>query len=147
MRLWSIDPVYLDPVWLIALWREWLLAKKVLEWKTKWYINHPQLIRFKNTNNATILINNYLYFVFLEAKNRWYNFDLNKIKHYPDFTIRIKITIWQINFEFNHLQNKLKIRNFDKYKENLQIKNIKTNWLFEIDFSNENIELWEKLKF
>ncbi|MEM4913878.1 MAG: pyrimidine dimer DNA glycosylase/endonuclease V, partial [Desulfurococcaceae archaeon] len=47
MRLWSIHPKYLDRVGLIALWREGLLAQKVLEGKTRGYVNHPQLIRFK----------------------------------------------------------------------------------------------------
>ncbi|MEM2443473.1 MAG: pyrimidine dimer DNA glycosylase/endonuclease V, partial [Candidatus Bathyarchaeia archaeon] len=31
MRLWSIHPKYLDARGLVALWREGLLAKKVLE--------------------------------------------------------------------------------------------------------------------
>ena len=47
MRLWSIHPQYLDAVGLVALWREGLLAQKVLVGKTKGYKNHPQLERFK----------------------------------------------------------------------------------------------------
>jgi len=34
MRLWSIHPKYLDSKGLVTLWREGLLAKKVLENKT-----------------------------------------------------------------------------------------------------------------
>ena len=49
MRIWSLHPGYLDAKGLVALWRETLLAKNVLEGKTKGYKNHPQLIRFKNT--------------------------------------------------------------------------------------------------
>jgi len=47
MRLWSIHPKYLDAKGLVALWREYLLAQKVLEGKTTGYTNHPQLLRFK----------------------------------------------------------------------------------------------------
>ena len=47
MRLWTIHPKYLDVKGLVALWREGLLAQKVLSGKTKGYRNHPQLIRFK----------------------------------------------------------------------------------------------------
>ena len=41
MRLWSLSPKYLDRQGLLAVWREALLAKKVLEGKTKGYKNHP----------------------------------------------------------------------------------------------------------
>ncbi|WP_258032691.1 pyrimidine dimer DNA glycosylase/endonuclease V [Campylobacter concisus] len=46
MRLWTINFKYLDAKGLVALWREALLAKHVLEVLTKGYINHPQLISF-----------------------------------------------------------------------------------------------------
>jgi hypothetical protein len=48
MRIWSLHPQYLDAKGLVALWRETLLAQKVLLGETKGYRNHPQLIRFKN---------------------------------------------------------------------------------------------------
>jgi hypothetical protein len=41
MRLWSLHPKYLDSKGLVALWREALLAKAVLNEKTKGYKNHP----------------------------------------------------------------------------------------------------------
>lgn len=43
MKLWSIHPKYLDAKCLVALWREGLLAKKVLEDCVRVYTNHPQL--------------------------------------------------------------------------------------------------------
>jgi hypothetical protein len=49
MRLWSLHPSYLDGKGLAALWREGLLAKKVLENETKGYKNHPQLISSMKT--------------------------------------------------------------------------------------------------
>jgi len=47
MRLWSLHPKYLDRQGLLAVWREGLLARKVLEGKTRGYRNHPQLVRFR----------------------------------------------------------------------------------------------------
>jgi hypothetical protein len=46
MRLWSLHPRYLDAKGLVALWREGLLAQKVLAGLTKGYRHHPQLTRF-----------------------------------------------------------------------------------------------------
>ena len=43
MRLWSLHPSLMDTKGLVALWRESLLAKNVLENKIKGYKNHPQL--------------------------------------------------------------------------------------------------------
>jgi hypothetical protein len=60
MRIWSIHPKYLDAKDLVALWRETILAKNVLEEKTNGYKNHPQLIRFKNSANPLQGINQYL---------------------------------------------------------------------------------------
>lgn len=40
MRLWTLHPKYLDAAGLVALWREALLAQKVLRGETKGY-KHP----------------------------------------------------------------------------------------------------------
>ena len=37
MRLWTLHPKYLDPQGLVALWREALLARAVLQGKTRGY--------------------------------------------------------------------------------------------------------------
>lgn len=47
MRLWSVHPKYLDVRGLVALWREGLLAQAVLRGRTKGYLHHPQLERFR----------------------------------------------------------------------------------------------------
>ena len=75
MRLWSIHPKYLDAKGLVALWREGLLAQNVLLGNTKGYKNHPQLIRFKNSENPYGAIAEYLRYVVNEADNRGYNFN------------------------------------------------------------------------
>jgi len=77
------------------LWRESLLAKKVLENKTKGYRNHPQLNRFKSCNDPVNAINYYLSEIHKEALKRNFNFDKNKI----DWKIKkqqIKVTTGQI---------------------------------------------------
>ena len=79
MRIWSLHPKYLDAKGLVALWRETLLAKHVLEGKTKGYKNHPQLQRFKKAKYPLELINQYLSEVYHEALNRNYNFDNEKL--------------------------------------------------------------------
>ena len=68
MRIWSLHPKYLDTKGLVALWRETLLAKQVLQNKTKGYRNHPQLNRFKNHSEPLEAINYYLSIVFKEAE-------------------------------------------------------------------------------
>ena len=70
MRLWSLHPKYLDKLGLLGLWRESLLAQKVLLGKTRGYRNHPQLIRFKRTSDPILYIGTYLYYVYLEGKGR-----------------------------------------------------------------------------
>ena len=107
MRLWSLHPQYLDQKRLCALWREGLLARKVLEGKTKGYKNHPQLIRFKLQEGPVKSIDEYLYWVYFEATNRGYNFNLNKIGKVISHEITMKVTSGQVAFESVHLGRKL----------------------------------------
>jgi len=107
MRLWSISPKYLDRQGLLAVWREGLLAKHVLEGKTKGYKNHPQLIRFKDSKDALAYINNYLLTIYKEAENRGYKFSLNKLDGLKKISNHIRVSTSQVTYEFNHLLNKL----------------------------------------
>ena len=147
MRIWSICPSYLDAKGLVALWRETLLAKKVLEGKTLGYKNHSQLIRFKQTENPIDYINFYLYQVFLEAGKRNYSFSKEKF----DYNIRLKklkkifVNDKQINFEFSHLLSKLNQRDKKKF---LQLKKVNSeNILIHSLFEKKKgeIEVWEKI--
>ena len=110
MRIWSLHPKYLDTKGLVALWREALLAKKVLEGSTNGYKNHPQLDRFKSSKFSLEIINQYLSEVFREAQLR--NFSFNKSKIDWDFEQHnLSVTNEQLKFERNHLLKKLKKRN------------------------------------
>jgi len=145
MRLWSIHPKYLDKAGLVALWREGLLAKKVLEGKTKGYKNHPQLQRFKEFKNPLLAINSYLYFVWLEAKKRGYNFRKKKISSKRIISGEIPVTKGQLKFEFSHLWKKLEKR--DKIKlEEIKKEGEKVPQVNPVFYIIEGeIEKWEKI--
>ncbi len=144
MRLWSIDLMYLDSKGLVALWREGLLAQNVLHDKTKGYKNHPQLVRFKNTPNPQLSIAEYLHSVVDEADKRGYNFDRNKIINYGGVSLRIEVTVGQIEYEFNHLLNKLKTRAPKRYEKLKLLKEIRLHPIFtKVD---GDIEEWEVIR-
>lgn len=141
MRLWSLHPRYLDQKGLIALWRESLLAQKVILGKTKGYKKHPQLERFINTSNPVGSIASYLSEIYKESQNRGFRFDGEKINK-KRAKKKIKVTRGQLEFELDHLKRKLKNRDEKKYKEIMMIKNPETNPIFKV--SKGDIERWEK---
>ncbi|HPL01539.1 MAG TPA: pyrimidine dimer DNA glycosylase/endonuclease V [bacterium] len=143
MRLWSLHPKYLDRVGLVALWREGLLARKVLEGKTKGYKKHPQLERFSNYPNKIKAIDSYLFHVYKEAFARNYSFDLSKIQDFEE-DIKIPISFGQIRYEFSHLQKKLKDRDRKKYLHNQSMSENLANEIFTINKDILSPESWEK---
>jgi len=143
MRLWSIHPKYLDRVGLVALWREALLAKAVIEGKTKGYKKHPQLERFRKSRNPVNSINSYLLSIYEEGAKRGYKFDKSKIgKKFSDEKIPVKKG--QVEYEFYHLKNKLRFRSPEKFHSLLEIKNVETNRIFYV--VDGGVESWEKVK-
>lgn len=140
MRIWSLHPKYLDSKGLVALWRETLLAKNVLEGNTKGYKYHPQLQRFKASAIPLDSIHFYLKHVWLEAKNRDYNFDENKFSE-PRDAVKIGVSRGQLNYEREHLLAKLDIRDQLKFKELSTQHEIETHPLFFL-YEGE-IESWE----
>lgn len=142
MRIWSIHPKYLDTKGLLALWRETLLAKHVLEGKSKGYTMHPQLDRFKKSDKPLESINQYLSIIYQDAEKRGYNFNKDKINW--DFVkTKIKVTTGQLDFEKMHLLNKLKTRDLMKYKQLRENKKIDVHPMFEV--VEGSIEHWEKI--
>ena len=142
MRIWSIHPKYLDSKGLVALWRETLLAKNVLENKTKGYKNHPQLNRFRKSKNAIDCVDQYLWEVYKEAERRNYNFNKSKISQ--NFTsAALTVTTGQLDFEIQHLKAKLKLRDLGKLKELIAVKKIESHPLFKV--VEGQIESWEKI--
>ncbi len=139
-----MHPKYLDRKGLLAVWREGLLAQKVLAGKTKGYKNHPQLIRFKNSKNPPGLISLYLREVAKEAEKRGYNFDTTKIQQVCKETKeRIPVRRGQVVYEFKLLCCKLKKRDREKCEKIKNRKHIETNSIFKV--VPGDIEKWEKL--
>ena len=112
MRLWSLDPSYLDAKGLVALWREGLLARAVLRGETRGYRAHPQLSRFLEQSAPVSAINAYLQGVLIESRRRGYRFDgakLGPVRRLSDLVV----TRGQLAFECAHLRGKLERRDPD----------------------------------
>lgn len=139
MRLWSLHPKYLDTKGLVALWREGLLAQKVLQGETRGYRHHPQLQRFRNSPQPLALIATYLAEVLAEAQRRDYHFDAGKIA-----TLRsddkIALTRGQLEYERQHLLRKLMMRDLDRFKR-LEHEVLAPHPLFEL--VEGEVEPWE----
>jgi hypothetical protein len=142
MRLWSIDPRYLDSKGLVALWREGLLALEVLRGNTIGYRNHPQLKRFLLEKNPVESMKNYLWFVYLESINRGYHFNPGKItRRRPSASMAV--TNGQLKYEMEHLKRKLIIRDRSKYQEIAKITKPMPHPLFRT--KPGKVEEWESI--
>ncbi len=118
MRLWSLHPRHLDTRALVACWREGLLAYHVLRGMTKWYTNHPQLIRFRATSNPIESMEMYLHGICDEADIRGYRFDRTKLETWEyglsrtsqwqiQEILEIPLTRGQLEYETAHLRKKI----------------------------------------
>lgn len=143
MRLWSFHPKYLDRAGLVALWRESLLAQRVLKGRTVGYRNHPQLKRFSRHPQPQRAIGKYLREVWKESKKRGYNFDKTKIEA-EGSTKKIPVKSGQLRYEFELLRAKLKKRSRFKYHELPSAANVQPHPLFRI--VEGEVEEWEKVK-
>ena len=145
MGLWSIDLGWLDSIGIVALWRESLLARAVLEGKTNGYVNHPQLYRFKSSEKPLAAIETYLYYVFEESLKRGFNFDNEKIRNsLIDKNIKISVSQGQLDYELKLLKLKLKQRSQEYYKNISTINKGNLNSMFASHPGS--IEVWERAK-
>ena len=141
MRLWSLHPEYLDVKGLVALWREGIMARNVLNGKTKGYKNHPQLERFKRQDDPVLAIDTYLLNVHVESKRRKYNFKRDRIG-FKFIDYKIEVTDGQMFYEFKHLKRKLKIRDPERYDLLINLDFLRPNPIFEV--VKGDIESWER---
>jgi len=109
MRLWTLHPRYLDSRGLVALWREALLAQAVLTGRTRGYVHHPQLSRFRDTPSPAGSVAFYLRGVHDEATLRGYRFDAAKVTS-PECADLIAVAGGQLDYEWVHLKEKLRVR-------------------------------------
>ena len=140
MRIWSLHPKYLDTKGLVAVWRETLLAKHVLEGKTKGYTQHPQLKRFKASGIGVEAVNQYLSYIYDEAVKRTYKFDESKFQRSAK-DIKMKVNKGQLEYEFRHLLEKLSIRDNERFMKFKDHQDILPHPIFEI--TEGGIEDWE----
>jgi hypothetical protein len=141
MRLWTLHPKYLDQKGLTAVWREGLLAQKVLSGKTHGYRYHPQLIRFRKKGNPLSAVGAYLSAICDEAAERGYAFNRRKILD-SGFVRPIPVTRGQLKFEWSHLLSKLKKRDRKKYRELRTVKQPLPHPLFKVTAGV--VEDWER---
>ncbi len=143
MRLWSLHPRYLDARGLVALWREGLLAQKVLAGETRGYRHHPQLLRFRSQSDAQGAIAAYLREVQREAQRRGYRFDTAKIGRCAE-GVRIAVTSGQMAYELAHLRAKLAQRDPAALQRIAVVSVPEPHPLFEVLAGD--VEAWEAVR-
>jgi hypothetical protein len=143
MRLWTLHPKYLDAKGLVALWREALLAQKVLRGETRGYKSHPQLLRFSETKNPPEALAAFLKSIYAEAGSRGYNFDISKIGAKRSRG-KISETRGQLLYEWRHLLGKLKKRDPKRLLEFPTVKIPAPHPLFKI--VSGKVREWEKVQ-
>lgn len=119
MRLWTLHPRHLDAAGLVALWREALLAQAVLLGRTRGYMHHPQLQRFRAAADPVSSIATYLRGVADEATSRGYAFNAERIVGQGDSVSRIAETKGQLLYEWEHLGRKLRRRSPAWYRDRI----------------------------
>lgn len=140
MRIWSLHPQHLDAQGLVALWRETLLAQKVLLGETRGYRSHPQLDRFKRHEEPLAAIAAYLHEVLREAERRGYRFDASKILR-PVTSTQIAVTEGQVAYELSHLRAKLEARDRAAFEKLAHVERPTVHPLFIV--VSGAIEEWE----
>jgi Pyrimidine dimer DNA glycosylase len=141
MRLWTVHPKHLDAKGLVALWREALLAQKVLQGRTRGYRHHPQLARFQAVRNPAAALASYLAVVHRESIRRGYHFDRGKIGT-KRFVGRIPETKGQLLYEWKHLKAKLARRDTPRHRASQSIPVPKHHPLFRL--IEGDVRDWEK---
>lgn len=141
MRLWTLHPRYLDARGLVALWREALLAQKVLAGRTRGYRRHLQLMRFRVHPRPRAALASYLAVVHDEARRRGYAFDSRKIGR-TRTTVRIPVATGQIGFELAYLRRKLWRRDRARHRALPGARAITAHPLFRA--RRGGIEPWER---
>jgi hypothetical protein len=142
MRLWTLHPKYLDARGLVALWREGLLAQAVLAGKTTGYVNHPQLARFRCQTSPAASIASYLRVVHDESLARDYSFAADKIGRSRKAGL-ITVTRGQVEYEWQHLMNKLRVRDQQWGARFIRTRRPEVHPLFRVVAGK--VEHWERI--
>jgi hypothetical protein len=141
LRLWTVHPKYLDARGLVAAWREALLAQKVLQGRTRGYLHHPQLIRFRTQRRPVDSIAALLRGLAREAFRRGYRFDRARIAG-STRVAKIDETEGQLLHEWRRLRAKLRKRAPRDYRETAGIARPDPHPLFRV--VPGGVRDWEK---
>ncbi|MBF0111047.1 MAG: DNA lyase [Magnetococcales bacterium] len=141
MRLWTLHPRYLDAQGLVALWREALLAQKVLQGMTRGYTRHPQLLRFREQADPVGSVAAYLREVHRESLRRRYRFDSSRIATSP-WEGAIQETTGQLLFEWDHLLRKMSLRSPAHHDSLLSVSTPHPHPLFIL--VEGGVQTWER---
>lgn len=141
MRLWSLHPRYLDARGLVSLWREGLLAQAVLAGRTRGYLHHPQLLRFRSRTRPRAAIAAYLLAVHAQAEARGYRFDAAKLGAVRDRG-PLPVTRGQLELEWTHLLAKLARRDPARHARLAGLRRPQPHPLFRV--VPGDVEAWEK---
>ncbi|WP_369344560.1 pyrimidine dimer DNA glycosylase/endonuclease V [Bifidobacterium aquikefiricola] len=129
--MWSVTPAALDVKALVACWRESLLAQAVLLGKTKGYVHHPQLTRFRETADSTVAIATFLAYIADEADRRGYHFNRERIVETPNPQMSIDVSDEQLAYEWRLLMVKESQRDAKAYR-NMVAMPVGSNPLFHV---------------
>jgi hypothetical protein len=143
MRLWTLHPRHLDAKGLVALWREGLLARAVLDGRTRGYRNHPQLLRFREQQDPVAAVNVYLQIVLAESRARDYRFDATKLPATSPDVELIEETDGQLRYEWRHLMAKLVVRDPERHARLVGCRQPDAHPLFAI--VPGDVRAWEKV--
>jgi hypothetical protein len=128
---------------LVALWREALLAQKVLAGETRGYRHHPQLQRFCDQPDASGAIAAYPREVRREAERRSYRFDDAKIGRCAE-SVEMPVTRGQMDYELAHLCAKLELREPEALQRIEAVSEPEPHQLFRV--VEGDVEAWEVLR-
>ena len=143
MRLWSVHPRYLDRQGLTACWREALLAQAVIERTSGGYSNHPQLQRFRATDDPQAAIGAYLRGIADDADRRGYRFAKDRIIRGDDVG-QVPVASGQLEYEWAFLLEKLLRRSPRLHREFADITTPDPHPLFVV--VDGGIASWERPK-
>jgi hypothetical protein len=125
----------------VALWREALLARKVLQGRTKGYRHHPQLERFRARRDPVAAIDGYLKRVYQESVRRGYSFDARKLGA-AGRVGKMPVTEGQLGYELAHLRKKLESRDRARWEALRGMRQAKPNPFFTA--VPGGVEAWER---
>lgn len=118
MRLWSINPRFLDTAGLGAAWREGGGARTSLRKRLDaraagktptGYAAHAQLVRFEAHADPMAALDSYLHAICDEADARGYRYNRSKLTARADVA-PVPVTRGQLDFEAAHLLRKIPAR-------------------------------------